>query len=152
MNRLMGYAILGLGVLLTAAVPAAEAGKGVKNNGEHWVYGQVTATHHDKKGASITIQMHHHKKQGSQSTGKQQAHHSHRTFHVHGGTQFAISHGKQLSPASMAAVHQGSHVGILAHSSQADRVVIKGHHNGSRAGYYFPGYRKNFRGNHPRHK
>src|SRR5262245_6909103 len=120
MNRLMGYAILGFGVLLTAAVPAAEAGKGVKNSGEHWVFGTVTATHHDKRGASITIQTHHHKKQGSQSTGKPHAHHSHLTFHVHNGTQFAVLHGRQLSPASMAAVHHGSHVGILAHSNQAD--------------------------------
>jgi len=156
MNRISLCTLLGLGVLLTAGVPAAEAGKGTKNSGEHWVFGQVTATQHMKNGATISIQVHHHKKQGSQASnanGKPRVHHANRTFHVHNGTQFAMTHGKQLSPASMAAIHQGSHVGILAQGDRADRVVVRGSNPGQghppRAGYYFPHNKSSFRSMKP---
>jgi hypothetical protein len=136
MTRSFSLSLLGLATILTAGVATAEAGKGTKKNGEHWVLGRVVSTHVNKNDATMVVQTHHHNKKGASTSQASVKQHSHRTFHVSSTTTFELIQGRQHSPTSSAAVHPGSHVAVLANGDHADHVqVLSQQHHGHRYGY-----------------
>jgi len=127
--------LLGMALVLTAGAATAEAGKGTKKNGEHWVTGRVVAIHPQQNSLALTVQTHHHRKAGvAGRTGT--THHSHHTFHLHKGTAVEMVRAGQRTPAGMSAIQRGAHVGVLAHGHDADRVEIlaPSHHPARRPG------------------
>ena len=120
--------------LFGAGSSTAFAAKGVKKTATPGVaHGVVThVEHHKVKGPNghigeITIKTHHSKKKGQPAVaGKKVSGHTHK-FTIGANTTFSHSNGKQQTPATFAAVHQGEHVAITHTGHHASSVKIHTH-------------------------
>ncbi len=118
---------LGVVVALLAWTGPASAAKGVKKTGEHHVRGTVVAVDHKGKDKSVTVHVHHKKKKGQNVAGKGHT----RTFQIDQKTKVETVRQHKAHHASLAALHKGEHVMILAHNHHADRIII--HHHKKKA-------------------
>jgi len=132
MTRHCVWITLGVVLAWAAAVPSAQAAKGVKKKGEHAHHGTVVAIHNNaKKGQhTFTIKVHHHHKKKALTAAPAATpttahhHHKHLTFQVAGATQFEARRGKDHVAASPASLHKRERVTVLAHGHMADKVTI----------------------------
>jgi hypothetical protein len=136
MVTLRNLALLAVAAALTLGAGNAQAGKGVKKNGEHALKGVVVSVQPGKDGLSFTIKTH--GKKGGKGAGKaakaggkaakggQMV-----TIHVTAQTQFEVVHKKQMRAATAAALKPGEHV-VVEGGHTAKKVII--HHGGKKAG------------------
>jgi hypothetical protein len=121
--------LVGLAVALTAGASTAQAGKGVKKNGEQVHRGTVVEVHHTAKTQSgtLTIKTHHRVKTSGVTTGLVVTRHHH--FTVVDGTNVVQVHTTGRTAANFHSVHKGAHVAVLAHNGRADRIdILHPHH------------------------
>jgi hypothetical protein len=116
----MGLALV-FSVVLTAGTSTAHAAKGAKKKGEHEHHGTIVAVEENGGHGHLTIKTHHHHKKTEGVVGGKLE-----KFHISSSTRFEIAHKMEHVPATVAALHLGEHVFVLAHEHHADLVVI--HH------------------------
>jgi hypothetical protein len=139
MVTLRNFALLAVAVALSAGAGNAQAGKGVKKNGQHELRGVVVAVQGGKGGGSFTIKTHAKKggKGGANAAkaggkgGKANKGGNTKTINFGAQTKFELVHNKQGRPASAAALRPGEHVSVKAGGNTAERVVI---HIGKKSG------------------
>ena len=117
--------ILGLSMqTLDAAAPANR-----KNNSvDHRISGTIVAMHLKGGRHSITVRTHHRKYGQTAVAGNGYT----RTFAIDQNTRVEFGSKNQLRQATLAALHKGEHVVVLARNHHADAVII--HHGKKRAG------------------
>jgi hypothetical protein len=122
MNRFCIGLLLVVAMILTAGSSTAHAAKGAKKKGEHHHRGTIVAVEENAGHGHITIKAHHHHKKGAVVGGSKLE-----KFQVNTTTQFELVHRSEHHAATIAAVHVGEHVLILAHEQHADKVEIAHH-------------------------
>ncbi len=117
---IVGGLILGVAVI----APQAQAAKGVKKKGDHWVHG--TVIHVEHRVGEVTVKVHHAKKKVAVIAGHPAVTHQDR-FLVTQQTQLFVKQGQVEQPTTFLAVRVGEHVSILAKGHHAEKVVIHHH-------------------------
>jgi hypothetical protein len=115
-------------LVLTVGSSTAHAGKGAKK-GEHHHRGTVVAVEENGGHGHITVKVHHQHKKTVNAAGSKLE-----KFHISASTKFELVSKQEHRPATVAAVHVGEHVLILAHEHHADMVEIAHHHHKPKKG------------------